>query len=265
MSIDRSLFADHFTTLPGWTCSVCQKGTLTVLSDHQVQFTPRIWIEASKDPDFEIDWTKQIFGFALQCQNPDCGQGSLVSGNVRLVLDHDEFGNQFLGDRLYPENFVSPPLIFSMSDAVPNDVRRELLKAFSLFWSDGNSAANKVRNVVEAILTSKRIPKTERSKNGKRSKLTTDRRIISFSAKNPLVGKMLMGLKWKGNANSHFTLENSSKSDLLETFELLDHVLQEIYDSRSLRMIERADALTKRKGKATPLKKNVSKSRRKKK
>jgi len=262
MSIDRSLFRERFAKLPAWTCSRCQKGTLIVTDDEKIQFTPRIYIEARSDPEFEPDWEEQVFGNALQCQNPNCGHGSLVAGNVSLVMGHSDEHGYILEDRFYPLSFTSPPLIFPIAESVPEAVKDELMKSFSLFWSDGNSAANKVRNIVEAVLTSEGV-KRFTVKNRKRTTLTTHSRIEHFSVKRPDEGRLLMGLKWKGNANSHFTTEDVKKNDLLDIFELMDHALQEIFDNRSAMMQKRAAGFTERKGRPPPKAKDRARSQRK--
>lgn len=66
----------------------------------------------------------------------------------------------------------------------------------------------------------------------------------AYTTKNAILGGHLMALKWLGNAGSHDGSLN--KDDLLDAFEVLDHVLAEIIDERSERVAALAAAMAKK-------------------
>jgi hypothetical protein len=66
--------------------------------------------------------------------------------------------------------------------------------------------------------------------------------IESFAKNNPVLGAQLMALKWLGNTGSHDS--SVSRADLLDAFEILEHVLAEILERRSERVAELAKQLT---------------------
>ena len=89
-----------------------------------------------------------------------------------------------------------------------------------------------------------KIKRRRKQSNGKFTNLTLHDRITIFQATDSIVGTQLMALKWLGNAGSH---ENSVlKKDLLDAFEILDHVLVEVFEQRSQKVMSLAKQLTKR-------------------
>jgi hypothetical protein len=62
--------------------------------------------------------------------------------------------------------------------------------------------------------------------------------------KEASLGIQLMALKWLGNTASHEG--NVSREDLLDAFEILEHILVELIDQRSVRVAELARNLTKK-------------------
>lgn len=214
------------------------------------------WSRAGRShEDWEPDWVTEDFAIFLECQNPDCAKGSVVSGTTtndyfQVAASKWDHSHQF-----YPSNFTLAPLIFKAPEGTPDTVIFELDRAFHLFWSDMTAAANKIRNVVEAVLTQQKVKRTTLSKKRKRVHLNTHDRIKEYETKKPEEAELLMGLKWVGNANSHVTTEDVSRDELLNVFELCEHALLEIYKPHAKQMKARAAGYTKRKGRPAPAKK----------
>jgi len=68
--------------------------------------------------------------------------------------------------------------------------------------------------------------------------------IDHYSVSSPTIGHQFMALKWLGNSGSHSS--GVTQQDLLDAFEILEHVLAEVIDRRSDKVAKLAKALTKR-------------------
>ncbi len=255
MTINRDHFKKSFSSLPGWICSECQTGTMREVEGQRLVHEPP-WSRDARDHEaWDPDWISEDFAVILECQNPDCAKGSVVSGTTSqqyVQLTATELDYELM---LHPSNFTIAPLIFKAPNGTPDTVIYELDRAFHLFWSDTTAAANKIRNVVEAVLTQQKVKRTTLSKKNRRVRLNTHGRIKEYEAKKPEQAELLMGLKWVGNANSHVTTEDVSRDELLNVFELCEHALVEIYKPHAKQMKARAAAYTKRKGRPAPAKK----------
>ncbi len=58
---------------------------------------------------------------------------------------------------------------------------------------------------------------------------------------------MLFAIKWLGNAGSH-SLDEVSFDDVMDAYELISHVLDELYLSRKKKLSALAKKVNKRKG-----------------
>lgn len=66
------------------------------------------------------------------------------------------------------------------------------------------------------------------NRNKKRVKLSLHNRIEEFKKKSSALADLLMAIKWLGNAGSHITAITSN--DILDAYEMMEHLLAEIYD-----------------------------------
>lgn len=84
-------------------------------------------------------------------------------------------------------------------------------------------------------------------KNGKRQFLNLHSRIGLLPAKHSDLRDLLFAIKWLGNAGSHadsvVTLD-----DVMDAYELVDHVLQELYAQRAKKAKALAKLVNKKKG-----------------
>ena len=93
---------------------------------------------------------------------------------------------------------------------------------------------------------SARVPRTTgRIAGRKRSFLTLHARLDRFKAKNGELGAALMAVKWLGNAASHSS--SLTRDDVLDGFEILEHVLDEPYSQREARVRSLSSEINRRK------------------
>lgn len=153
-------------------------------------------------------------------------------------------------ERVYkPTGLYPAPCIFPLAEQCPEEIAVELRKAFSLFWGDSAACANRLRVAVEQLLNDQRIVKTVINTNNKRVGLTLHARIDKFKKVDPQAANYLKAIKWLGNAGSHAGLDAVDDVDLLNGFELIEHVIERIYLKRDKRLQQIASDLSKRKGK----------------
>jgi hypothetical protein len=90
------------------------------------------------------------------------------------------------------------------------------------------------------------IARRFRTKKGKLEDLSLHARIERFAKKNPNVGNTLIAIKWLGNTGSHSP--DLKANDVLDAFELLLHAIEEIYESKTVRLKKLTSSIIKRKG-----------------
>lgn len=230
---------------PPWPCPTCKRGVFTL---HPKALIAKETIESQRaqhHPEWDPDWTSYVFTAWAQCNNPACKEECAIGGTGGLEPEYDEDGG-FSFSTYYTPKFCSPmPEIIEIPEKCPNEVKRELRAGFSLFWADRGAAANRVRIALERLLDYLGIPNQE-TKGTRIVELTLHKRIESFATKEPTMALHLMALKWLGNTGSHEG--KVAKNDLLDAFEVLEHVLVEMIDRRTERVSAIAEKLTKKHG-----------------
>ena len=124
-----------------------------------------------------------------------------------------------------------------------------LNEAFRLTFISPSSASNKVRIAIEILLSTFKIPKTEIIK-GKRRRISLHNRITKAKNKKPKLGKLediLIALKWIGNSGSHEDSSELTLDDIFNAYELMEHVLSEIYLPND-KLLKLAKFINKNKG-----------------
>jgi hypothetical protein len=142
------------------------------------------------------------------------------------------------------------PPIFAIPEQSPSGVSGELKRAFSLFWIDPGSCANRLRVAVEALLTHQKVARTEINSRGRRGPLSLHSRIERFKAKDPDAANYLLAIKWLGNVGSHSGMDEVGDDDLLGAFELIEHVVERLYVKRENRLKKIAKGINMRKGRS---------------
>ncbi|RFZ89918.1 DUF4145 domain-containing protein [Mucilaginibacter conchicola] len=147
-------------------------------------------------------------------------------------LDDDGFEIDFIKPLYY---FPAPPIINIPLSCAP--VISELLKvSFQLFWIDLGSCANKIRTAAECIMDHLQVPKLD----------TLNARIIELKKTRPTISEHLMAIKWIGNSGSHNI--NITKDLVLDGYEIMEYVLEQIFDDREKQLSLLVQKINKNKG-----------------
>ena len=229
--IDRALCkqALHERYAPRWPCPTCGRGTLQLVRDSvRIYETRASRLARNRDGWFEDDISEK-FVAALVCDQQACREPVAVAGATYHEPIDDGEGGQVWTRRLKPL-YIDPPLpLISLPAACPADIASEINAALSLYWFDASSAANRVRAALERILTFLKVSRYQ-GRGHDRRRLNLHRRIELFRAKRPELGDPMLAVKWIGNEGSH--PGSVSRDDLLDAFQLLEHLLDEIFINR---------------------------------
>lgn len=274
MPIVRALWQEELSAehVPDWPCPGCGAATLTMVKDSFHTIVDRRTVEGREDESWEHEFTTGRFVCLLECSKPNCHESCAVAGNHDVTQAHDQFGG-----RLYatakPKSIIPPPPMILIPGMCPDDVRDEVVAAFSLFWNDYAASLNRVRNALELLLNNlgakRGIMTTKTPKPGslppaagaappkkKLFSLTLHQRIERLAKDKPKLIEIcdrMMAVKHLGNAGSHpgtmVTID-----DVFDGFDILERVLQDMYSEHPGELARAVQQINKRGG---PRKKGV--------
>jgi hypothetical protein len=197
---------------------------------------------------FEPEQIVGRFAAVLTCVG--CKADIGIAGEYRVQDDRHidpEFGEG--GDYVEyyrPRYFTDSPRLIECPPATPVAVLNEIAGSFQQYWSDPNSCANRIRSSVELLLTDQRVPKSSgRDKEGRWKFLKLHSRIERFAQFQQALAEKLMAVKWLGNAGSHS--DSLDQDDLLDGYEILAFVLDELYSDRKRRVESLTRSINRRK------------------
>lgn len=202
-------------------------------------------VSARQDDDegnWEPEFTEERFVALLICNR--CNDPVSVAGTTRVdqLPPDGEYGT------VLRPTFVHPaPHLLRRPNAAPQELSRLLTRCEELFWSDFAGCSNAVRVVIEAILTHQKVPRYRTTKGGKRTPIPLHQRITSFGQKEPDLAEKMLAVKWVGNAGSHDGAA-PKRNDLFDCFDLLEHVIEEVYEKRSAYLSRLAKEITRARG-----------------
>lgn len=236
------------TALPAWRCPSCIEGLLKLIPESlTVKETAKSLTYRGQD-NWEPDWIDESYSATLKCIL--CGEHVFNIGKTEFIEVHDEEYDWCLVSALQPMFFQPPIHIITILDQCPDDIKAEIIAACSLYWADLSASANRIRSALELILTHKKIKKSKAIKSGKnkgkRKRLSLHERIELFKVKNPQLGGTMLAVKWLGNAGSHASA--LSAPDVLDAFELLDHVIEELFVEKLKKIRKLTKDINKKKG-----------------
>lgn len=249
MTVNRNHWKPPFENFPSWLCPTCQSGSLSVYSD-TLKITETGPSEtAHGHAAWEPDWIEKRFSGLLVCGDAACGELVAIGGVTRFQEFFDLDSGQQYSLHAYEPTFIHPaPPVFPIPKECPEAVAAELRKAFALFWSDVGSGANRLRAATEALLTDKGVARFTINRLRKRVSIALHDRIVKFQLEDPDSADYLLAIKWLGNAGSHDSLDKLKGDDLLDGFELFEHVLERVYVRREKALKRKAKAISARKG-----------------
>jgi hypothetical protein len=243
---DKVCFFEN--SFPHWLCPNCNVG---ILEMEKNKFFKEETITSKKERKkdyWEPDFIKYVFTTVFRCTNSKCKDLVIGVGNGSVSTYYDTVGHEKNLNEFSPL-FFNPTLhLFE----VPNDcdklVREEIIKAFSLYWCDLASCANKIRIAIERLMDNRKVKKWEKrnSNSLKEKKIELHRRIELYGVKEPDIANHLLAIKWIGNAGTH--AGTIKLNDVLTGFELLEYSLEKIYDNKEARMNLISKKINKKRG-----------------
>jgi hypothetical protein len=252
MTVDRSLWNNMIASFPAWVCPSCQRGHVRQSPDSQiVKAETGASKKAQKEEEnWTPEWVIKRFVTLLKCDDASCEEIIAVSGTCHtreVDWNYDSSETTFI-DLFEIQATVPAPLPFIISESVPAQIVEQLKAAASHMWSDPEAAANKIRQAVEVLLTEQKIARYTKDKRGKRRTITLHDRIKLYQKKQPNVADHLLAVKWIGNAGSH--TGNLDLAMLFDGLDILEVVLDDIYQKTRAKINKKVRLINKSKGKA---------------
>lgn len=172
------------------------------------------------------------FTGTLRCDNADCRAELSIAGRYGYQWDFDDEQRLPRLTHQYWVEYVNPPLrLFVPPSRTPKAVADEIRAAGQLLFINPSAAGNRLRFAVEELLTAFRVPRTElvtRTTGKKRQSVQLHRRITVFSKTHPDIAKVLLAVKWIGNAASHG--QTLTVADVVLCGTVLQAALNALYD-----------------------------------
>jgi hypothetical protein len=188
----------------------------------------------------------------LQCSNDKCADIVSLSGtgsvSYDVEFDHNGEPDHVCADFFLPKYFEPPLKIFPIPADCPKSVIEPLTESFRLLFSCPSASSNSVRVALEELLTELKIRRYVTIR-GKRSFLSLHNRIGLLPQKFDELKDVFFAIKWLGNAGSHASGEVSI-DDVLDAYELVSHILDEVYASKSKKLKALVKKVNKKKGPA---------------
>jgi hypothetical protein len=248
MPVDRAKWITPFRwgQQPAWPCPSCADGHLKGREDAAPVAGETAWSKrAQGHPAWDVEDFRGRFVALLTCTV--CSDVVALSGATALRYEQAE-DDPYNVETYYAPLFFSPaPALFRISVKCIPEVRKELERAWTLFWVDRAACANRIRSCVELILTGERVKRYGTDKKGARTRLSLHDRIESYRKREPGLADEMMAVKWLGNAGSHGAHELTIDG-VFDGFDLLEHVLEEVYGARTKTLARIRRDLIRRRG-----------------
>ena len=251
--MDRKILKRAFTLerAPEWICPTCGKSVLKIKKDSFFKDELAHCRHRSHEA-WEPEWITYVYSCLLYCSNNSCNEvvASTGTGNVDWDVGYDDDGHeeQVWSDYFLPKFFEPPLKIISIPDECPASVKSPLIESFRQVFSSPSASANSVRIALEHLLTELKISRYKLA-GGKRRIVSLHERISKIPTKYDDLKDLMLAVKWLGNAGSHDN-ETVSVDDVLDAYEMTEHVLSEIYAPKKQRLKEIAKKVNKKKGPA---------------
>jgi len=186
--------------------------------------------------EHDQDHENGVFHVCLTCTRPSCEESIVVVGTTYMDELHDD---DYLHNRerhfityCTPEYFIPPLEMFKIPDATPHKVKECIKASFNLFFVSSGSALNEIRNAVEFLMDELQVPRKGLDDNGMEERWDLDKRVGKMPnvPGTTNVKSQLLQVKNLGNWGSHAV--ETDRTDVLNAYELLHYVLDELYLKR---------------------------------
>ncbi len=253
MRFDRDLWTVRpYLNLPAWPCPRCHQGTLEPVQRPKwptLETAASSTARGERPDEWEPDWIEERSVGFLKCSR--CLDPVALVADVSQVATNDDGPGDPYGPAHTPRFLFPAPSIIDVPLEASGAVQEALTRAFSLYWYDPSSAGNSIRTAIEVMLDQLEIPRGSNIKGKHRVRLSLHERLQRYAAREPNLTETLMAVKWLGNAATHAALTHE---DVLDAFELVDHVFDEVYRLRSKTLKKRAKEINRKKGPTRPRK-----------
>ena len=252
--MDRALLKGWFpqSRFGGWQCPTCGRGVLTIepgsFHAKETKGSRNHQNSISYHDPYSISY---VFSTLLTCKH--CKEFVACSGvgvvEVSQVPDN-EGGWEYDYEDIYQARFFQPNLrLFDVPAKCPKTVTVALQDSWRLILASPSGAANHLRIAMEALLTELKVKRFQ-VVNGTRRFVNLHQRIELLPKRHASVKEMLLAIKWFGNAGSHADGDNPAitMDDVFDGYELMEHVLSEVYAPKSRALLRLAKRVNKAKG-----------------
>lgn len=205
-------------------CTHCKKSNITPDPNSESSLMNGLSVEhrqyhatASEWDDTEV----HAFTLKLTCPNPTCNGVTFATGRLTAIPEYDGAYRTY-SVKAEPRYFFPPVEIVPIPDCTPQEVQKELMKSFELYFCDPTASANSLRKAAEAFLLYAGIPQT----NAAGKFVMLGDRIKSFKDVRSELAEHLSAIKLLGNDGSHYG-ESVTESDLDAGYKIFFHVITE--------------------------------------
>lgn len=260
--MDRTPYQFNFSVsnVPAWACPVCGEGRLTLSKESLISKQDAESRRGQDHEAWDLDWVRLVFSCVFHCSNQNCKQPVACSGTgwveVNDYTDDDGDWAQDIEERYKPKFFHPALKLIDFPEKCPQNVVEYLCESFALVYANPGAALNSARTALEALMTALGVNRFSVGK-GKKTAIKLHQRIHLLPEKYKDQRDMLLAVKWLGNAGSHDG-DKASTADVMLAYEMLEHVLSEIYEEKSKKLKALAAAVNRNKG---PAKAKVKKAR----
>lgn len=235
-----------------WECPTCKIGVLEIVESslHKL-ITPKSNAICSRLEEWVPEEIEYIYSCLFQCAS--CKE-VISSGGIGYVdvvgyENYEDGSYDPIYDDYFKPKFFEPHLnLISIPNNCPSAVQEPLKESFKLFFSSLGASANNIRVAIEAFLTDLNVPTEKERKDGSLTFMSLHERIENIPQTYIEYKEMLLAIKWIGNAGSHNSDVKPEVEDVIDAYELIEHVLEDVYASRRKRLSEIAARINKDKG-----------------
>jgi Domain of unknown function (DUF4145) len=260
--MNRNLLRNQFTldNVPDWGCPTCSKGILQISRD--------LFIKKESYNSRKYSHTKHgfcpynvsyVYTCFLTCSNEKCKETVINTGHGCMddvivdeywddMADDLQFHHEIV-DCYKPQYFQPNLKIISIPENCPKTVETSLDESFKLFFTSPSASANNIRIALEKLLNELKIRRFIVNKKKKRQLLTLHQRIEILPDKYSHFKEIILAIKWLGNAGSHSN-DEITRDDVMDAYELIEHLLDQIYQPKDKRIESIAKKINRNKGPA---------------
>lgn len=251
MAIDRTKWKGPWRKeqFPLWLCPWCHEGNLVLQTDTINEVEEAGSAQVHGEDWWDPEMLQGRFVCFLKCTNPRCREMVTCTGTSGLTDDSDPYGEDHRYVGIYKPLFMHPaPVLFKVPKDCPDTVTAEVINASSLIWSDPVSSVSRIRTSLERLMDSLRVNKTVRdAKTGQKKWASLDSRIRSYEAGKADIDlrSLLSAIRKVSNKAVHGS--TISSEEVFVCFELLELVLDRIYNKKAKHLIKLSHTINKRK------------------